>query len=857
MKNIAIFLSLSLIIQTNLIKGQHIYSGNLYLTSQNEVNALDTLIHGISIIEGSVYIGSSNENENPITDLSPLIHIQKITEDLFIGGYYNGHVFSNSNLKTLNGLDSIQSIGRKLVISSNHKLDSLQGLGALISIGIELEIRDNSCLKSFEGIGSVNRISALYISNNDSIIDLKGLEKLTYLEGCSIYENKQLYSFQGLNNVTFIGGFTVQDNLNLKDFTGLDNLRTIEYLNVARNKAMLTFYGLQNLRKIILELYINDNPTLLTLHGLQNSKPSNEFGYGIFILNNQSLYDFCAISNLVENANDLNLNISNNAFNPIFEMGKCKPSDIVYTGSLNLTSQIEVDKVPTLITDKTIILGSIFIGSKANEENPITNLEGLSSIKKIFGSLIIGGYYNNNMGYNPNLYNLKGFYSLDTIMGNLLIQKNDVLTNLTGLESLLYVKNELKIEDNQALISLKGLDSLKENDWNISISRNNRLDSLNLNSLTTCEYLYIENNSNLTYLNGLNNLTNVNQIISFERNNSLLSLKGLEALQTINGGLDIDNNLKLITLEGLENLKTCNGLILNNSNITTLGHLKSLNKSYSIILSNNSNLENIHGLEKISYLEGSLEIVNNNKLKSLESLKNLKGIEYNIYISQNDSLEMLEGLNNLSNTCHGQVAITNNTSLKNLCALTQLFNVGTNGASISGNKFNPTMAQVKFGQCGYYNINFSSSENGTIEGVCKQEVFSGENSIPITAIANENYKFDKWINDLGDSISNENPLVILNVNNNVNMTCMFKLIDNIKNKNLNYQFFPNPTTGILQINNQIPTTVSILDLNGKTLKQKHYSPGSKQLDISNFNSGIYFITFESEKGTSTHKLLIQ
>ncbi|MEE4260222.1 MAG: LamG-like jellyroll fold domain-containing protein [Bacteroidales bacterium] len=79
--------------------------------------------------------------------------------------------------------------------------------------------------------------------------------------------------------------------------------------------------------------------------------------------------------------------------------------------------------------------------------------------------------------------------------------------------------------------------------------------------------------------------------------------------------------------------------------------------------------------------------------------------------------------------------------------------------------------------------------------------------------------------------------------------------------------YPNPASSI--VNLQLPSkafgacqqsvVLEIYDLNGRKLLEKHFSKGTKEIevDVGNLESGIYFCMIISEKGNATKKLIIQ
>jgi hypothetical protein len=71
--------------------------------------------------------------------------------------------------------------------------------------------------------------------------------------------------------------------------------------------------------------------------------------------------------------------------------------------------------------------------------------------------------------------------------------------------------------------------------------------------------------------------------------------------------------------------------------------------------------------------------------------------------------------------------------------------------------------------------------------------------------------------------------------------------------------FPNPTTGIIDINYSNANsnvTLDVIDFMGKTVLTKNFSEGNKQLDLSSFAKGIYFIRAR-EVGVATLKIVLQ
>lgn len=86
------------------------------------------------------------------------------------------------------------------------------------------------------------------------------------------------------------------------------------------------------------------------------------------------------------------------------------------------------------------------------------------------------------------------------------------------------------------------------------------------------------------------------------------------------------------------------------------------------------------------------------------------------------------------------------------------------------------------------------------------------------------------------------------------------LTSNLFEQNVQLILTPNPTNHLVSFELNITDedyVIKIYDQNGKTLLQKKSVSGNNQLDLTNFNSGIYFIQLYSDKKVYTGKLIKQ
>ena len=93
-------------------------------------------------------------------------------------------------------------------------LASLEGLDSLYSVGSRLFIGRNPALTDLEGLNNLTSVWGLTISDNQSLTRLEGLEGLTSVESrLFIGQNPALTSLEGLNNLTSVGGdLSIVDN---------------------------------------------------------------------------------------------------------------------------------------------------------------------------------------------------------------------------------------------------------------------------------------------------------------------------------------------------------------------------------------------------------------------------------------------------------------------------------------------------------------------------------------------------------------------------------------------------------------------------------------------------------------------
>ena len=306
------YLITALLILMRLISGaQNCPSGNVILTSQNEVDSFRVNYPNCTEIEGDLVIG--NPDLSFINSLDSLIGLTSISGSLVIGG--------NLYLENLNGLNNLVSIGndfRTYVIKTlthgtaqigNGNLESLEALQNLQFIGGDLEIVNNSSLS----VCDMDWICS-YLNNPNGIVNIYG-----NAEGCKSvvdvaqncgdslpclpYGNYRLYSQDDIDNFSqafpncndLQGDLLIMGNADMTNFNGLNGLTSIgDDLWIFNCTGMDSPEGLENLNSIGGDLLLEGN-AFYSLSGLDNVQ---SIGGALIITGQENLSDLSGLNNI-------------------------------------------------------------------------------------------------------------------------------------------------------------------------------------------------------------------------------------------------------------------------------------------------------------------------------------------------------------------------------------------------------------------------------------------------------------------------------------------------------------------------------------------------------------------------------
>ena len=245
-------------------------------------------------------------------------------------------------------------------------------------------------------------------------------------------------------------------------------------------------------------------------------------------------------------------------------------------------------------------------------------LAGRDDIARLRGYSTISG----NLQITPTIHQLIGMECLVSVIGNVSIADNEVISSLLGLSGLTSVGGDVQINEAEALADLIGLDRLERIGGRLEIEENNRLERLDgigaLGSISGD--LWIDANRNLTSLEGLGGLSSVEGLM-IDNNDSLTRVDGLEGLGSL-ATLLITANEALVDIDGLSGLERVDaGLIIeDNDSLANVDGLSSLTRVGDLLsIRNNDSLTNLDGLEGLTDLGLGLLIQNNAQLPACEA----------------------------------------------------------------------------------------------------------------------------------------------------------------------------------------------------------------------------------------------
>ena len=306
---------------------EKIYEGNITLGSQTEVEAFGAE-HYTKIKFGTLTIVSSDLSD-PVIDISSLRGLRQVDGNVDI---------INTDLTSLQGLDSLDYVNGKVLIEENRLLQHLAGLEKLREVAFHFLVYSNNSLTSVGHLVGLERVSGAFsIYNNPELEVINGLNNLSQVDGnhgCSISSNLKLTTIRGFNGLTY-GGVGISGNPLLTKVDGFQQANNFG-VSLDFNESLVTLDGFDSFTNG--GLFIKDNPQLTSfpafsrltaieglwmednnqLESLQDFESLVSIEH-VFIKNNNKLTDYCALSIALSNLSDDEFTLILNEYNPTLE----------------------------------------------------------------------------------------------------------------------------------------------------------------------------------------------------------------------------------------------------------------------------------------------------------------------------------------------------------------------------------------------------------------------------------------------------------------------------------------------------------------------------------------------------------
>lgn len=325
----------------------------------------------------------------------------------------------------------------------------------------------------------------------------------------------------------------------------------------------------------------------------------------------------------------------------------------------------------------------------------------------------------------------------------------------------------------------------------------------------------------------------------------IIDLNGLNSITSIGGYLEIMDCIELTKLSGLSNLTSIGSdgigvfslTICGNQLLSSLSGLENITFLIRALdISSNMKLSSLEGLNNLAYIGGfGLGITDNPSLKDLSVLESL-GTAETVLIGCNDSLINLSGLNNLTSISH-YLNISDNFRLSNIEELENLLYVGL-GIKIDDNEMLESMEGL--GNIDANSLNDLKIYNNSLLSVCDVNSVCQYLSLP-------NASIEIHDNAYGCNSPEE-----------VEEACLTSIAD-IKTGN-ELTVTPNPANANITVSIPVCSEnakLSIFNVNGEELLERHLTNTEIQLDISAPPRGVYFVRVQDENQVQITKLIKQ
>ena len=518
---------------------------------------------------------------------------------------YNINITFNSALQSISDFNSLKTVN-VLAISSNG-ITSLSGFENVIDAEV-ISIDQNEFLTQWTGFSSLESMTGEFLVNgNDALVSIPTFPEVKRIDGrIYINENASLLNLNSFPELLEVGNnIGIQSNDKLEHCNSFAKLKTALNISYVWNNELLTVPSFDEL-EVCNSLDLRYDPKLeefvgmpkllacqsmlVTDNGITNFNITGPVdSTSLFIRNNPQLVSIQGFNNLTQLPKG---HIENN----ILLTSIPSFNNVTGAGSIEILKNVSlpvIDAFDNLLAATEHIL--------IRENDLLESISGFSAIKSIGGQ----AYQSLLIGLNPILTVIPSFNSLETAEAIRIY--NTGITEINGFNNLIRIETNptsnslLHFTGNTALTSIDGFQKLEFIQGEVLFEKNPLLTSIpTFDMLREVTHDFEIKENLLGDLSGFAALNRIGGDMVFRFEDGIKSLPHFHKLKSINGNLEIALD-SLENVEGFYNLESINGnLQLFGTQVSSLSGFQSIdpNSIANIYISQNEKLE-ICGVQSI------------------------------------------------------------------------------------------------------------------------------------------------------------------------------------------------------------------------------------------------------------------
>ena len=636
--------------------------------------------HGIKNLlglENAVNLEKLDLNENEISDLSPIVKLNKLTKLSLI----RNRISNLQPLSELTNLEYLDLYANKIVdISPLAKLTNLKHLdlhnnndqtGDPVHPTISGGIKDISVVKN------LTKLEMLSLGSNN-ITDITPIKNLTNIKDLVLAGN-HISDYSGLEQYIADRVAKQQEGEGSVSFAG-QRINYDKTVNVSGSTVSVDspFKGINELGEKLAKVFESDEPVNLFSEVTTNvegvsatyNPETSKFDFTFteeFLNKNQGkvvpINLKVGVEDYAWNVKNIKLNVAEKEkFKDKVLAAKFKGKDLTkITELINLYGVKDLSGIENLAN-----LTKLEINGEHNDIRDISSIANLTKLEELsLENVKIKDISALSKLTNLRILNIAGpfvdpEYSDAQNPDDYLIKNIEALKNLTNLETLSIANRGItdinalsgltKLNDvilsGNSITDISALKNLSELS-NLDLTSNKNIEDISvLKDLTNLTNLWLTENK-ISSVEALRNLTNLKKLyINVNKISDLTPLSGLTKLTHLSLGA---NNIKDVT--ALKNLTNLTSLRAADNKITDVSNLTNLTKLTDLNLSNNSihDFSPLNSLEKINKKRGFAkqieEVDITNKEFTLSTAKNFDGSEISLDTNDDGTLKLYEVVN--------------------------------------------------------------------------------------------------------------------------------------------------------------------------------------------------------------------